>query len=245
MASVLAGARPAQGPDPGRDGLRKVSPLAPRHTPHAPAACPPPLSHRSIAYEQDPDALADACREEQTALTTKLQAARDRLKNVKMTEELQVGAWAGKCNTAPADAARRPPRAVSRLGARPLKALPLEPRLLSACGQQPGPPLRSRGTWRGVAAPLARPAPAAPPRPPRPGPPRHRARSPSPPPQHTHALAGPQILISDICSRLDVDGLRGDLVINRAVKALVAFEGRTEVTLADIERIISSCLNHR
>lgn len=54
-----------------------------------------------------------------------------------------------------------------------------------------------------------------------------------------------QILISDICSRLDVDGLRGDIVINRAAKALVAFEGRTEVTTNDVERVISGCLNHR
>lgn len=38
-----------------------------------------------------------------------------------------------------------------------------------------------------------------------------------------------QLLISDMCSRLNVDGLRGDLVVNRAVKALVAYEGRTQV----------------
>lgn len=54
-----------------------------------------------------------------------------------------------------------------------------------------------------------------------------------------------QLLISDICSRLQVDGLRGDIVVNRAAKALVAFEGRSEVTAADIERVISLCLNHR
>eukprot|EP00877_Chromochloris_zofingiensis_P002200 jgi/Chrzof1/11981/Cz06g16260.t1_CHLI1[v5.2] len=54
-----------------------------------------------------------------------------------------------------------------------------------------------------------------------------------------------QILISDICSRLNVDGLRGDLVVNRAAKALVAFEGRRDVTKADIGKIINSCLNHR
>lgn len=54
-----------------------------------------------------------------------------------------------------------------------------------------------------------------------------------------------QLLISDMCSKLDVDGLRGDIVINRAVKALVAYEARNEVTLADVERIIPSCLNHR
>lgn len=54
-----------------------------------------------------------------------------------------------------------------------------------------------------------------------------------------------QLLISDICSRLDVDGLRGDLVVNRAAKALVALEGRAKVEEADVERVITSCLNHR
>lgn len=54
-----------------------------------------------------------------------------------------------------------------------------------------------------------------------------------------------QLLISDMCSRLNVDGLRGDLVVNRAVKALVALEGRDQVTQQDVGRVISSCLNHR
>lgn len=45
--------------------------------------------------------------------------------------------------------------------------------------------------------------------------------------------------------RLEVDGLRGDLVLNRAVKALVALEGRDRVETADVERVVSSCLNHR
>ncbi|PNW74766.1 hypothetical protein CHLRE_12g510800v5 [Chlamydomonas reinhardtii] len=95
-----------------------------------------------LAYEADPDAFVDSCKAEQTALTDKLEAARQRLRSVKISEELQI-------------------------------------------------------------------------------------------------------LISDICSRLDVDGLRGDIVINRAAKALVAFEGRTEVTTNDVERVISGCLNHR
>merc|ERR1711916_311105 len=40
-----------------------------------------------------------------------------------------------------------------------------------------------------------------------------------------------RVQISQLCSTLDVDGLRGDLVMNRAAKALCAFEGRTEVTV--------------
>ena len=54
-----------------------------------------------------------------------------------------------------------------------------------------------------------------------------------------------ELLISDICSRLDVDGLRGDIVINRAAKAYVAYDGRNEVTVDDIKRIIGLCLGHR
>jgi magnesium chelatase subunit I len=51
--------------------------------------------------------------------------------------------------------------------------------------------------------------------------------------------------ISQICSELNVDGLRGDLVTNRAAKALVAFEGRTDVTAKDIFTVITLCLRHR
>jgi magnesium chelatase subunit I len=34
-------------------------------------------------------------------------------------------------------------------------------------------------------------------------------------------------------------------VTNRAAKALAAFEGRTEVTVDDIKRVITLCLRHR
>jgi magnesium chelatase subunit I len=54
-----------------------------------------------------------------------------------------------------------------------------------------------------------------------------------------------RVKISEICSELDVDGLRGDIVTNRAAKALTAFEGRTEVTIDDIRRVITLCLRHR
>src|SRR6056297_346094 len=46
-----------------------------------------------------------------------------------------------------------------------------------------------------------------------------------------------RVQISQVCAELDVDGLRGDIVTNRAAKALAAFEGRTEVTVDDIRRI--------
>lgn len=54
-----------------------------------------------------------------------------------------------------------------------------------------------------------------------------------------------RVKISQICSELNVDGLRGDLVTNRASKALAAFEGRVTVTPEDIFRIIPLCLRHR
>jgi magnesium chelatase subunit I len=54
-----------------------------------------------------------------------------------------------------------------------------------------------------------------------------------------------RVKISQVCSECDVDGLRGDIVTNRAAKALAAFESRSEVTLDDIHRIIALCLRHR
>ena len=54
-----------------------------------------------------------------------------------------------------------------------------------------------------------------------------------------------QLKISQICSELEIEGLRGDIVSTRAAKALAAFETRTEVTLDDIKRTITLCLRHR
>jgi len=54
-----------------------------------------------------------------------------------------------------------------------------------------------------------------------------------------------QLKISQICSELEVEGLRGDIVTTRAAKALTAFEMRSEVTLDDIKRVITLCLRHR
>ena len=54
-----------------------------------------------------------------------------------------------------------------------------------------------------------------------------------------------QLKISQICSELEIEGLRGDIVSTRAAKALAAFEGREEVTVDDIRRTITLCLRHR
>jgi magnesium chelatase subunit I len=54
-----------------------------------------------------------------------------------------------------------------------------------------------------------------------------------------------QLKISQICSELKIEGLRGDIVSTRAAKALAAFENRLEVTKEDIKRTITLCLRHR
>lgn len=54
-----------------------------------------------------------------------------------------------------------------------------------------------------------------------------------------------QLKISEICSKLKVEGMRGDIVSTRAAKALAAFENRTEVTINDIKKIITLSLKHR
>lgn len=54
-----------------------------------------------------------------------------------------------------------------------------------------------------------------------------------------------RIKISQVCATLDIDGLRGDIVTNRAAKALTSFEKREQVTSEDIQRVIPLCLRHR
>jgi len=54
-----------------------------------------------------------------------------------------------------------------------------------------------------------------------------------------------RLKISEVCSTLDVDGLRGDIVTNRAAKAFAAYNGCTIVTVEDIAKVITLCLRHR
>ena len=54
-----------------------------------------------------------------------------------------------------------------------------------------------------------------------------------------------RVKISQVCGSLDVDGLRGDIVTNRAAKAFAAYNGRSTVTVEDIENVITLCLRHR
>ena len=53
------------------------------------------------------------------------------------------------------------------------------------------------------------------------------------------------MVIAEICSLLDVDGIRGDITTNKAARALAALEGDETVTLDHIRRVIGLCLNHR
>jgi magnesium chelatase subunit I len=54
-----------------------------------------------------------------------------------------------------------------------------------------------------------------------------------------------RVKISEVCSQLDVDGLRGDIVTNRAAKAHAAYYGRDKVRIEDISKVITLCLRHR
>jgi len=45
-----------------------------------------------------------------------------------------------------------------------------------------------------------------------------------------------RLKISQVCSQLDVDGLRGDIVTNRAAKAYAAYNGQSKVTEKDISK---------
>ena len=54
-----------------------------------------------------------------------------------------------------------------------------------------------------------------------------------------------RVKVSEVCSVLNVDGLRGDIVTNRAAKAYAAMQKRKEVTVDDIEKVITLCLRHR
>nr|YP_009518919.1 Mg chelatase subunit e [Boodleopsis pusilla]AYC64823.1 Mg chelatase subunit e [Boodleopsis pusilla] len=54
-----------------------------------------------------------------------------------------------------------------------------------------------------------------------------------------------RIKISQVCATLHIDGLRGDIVTNRAAKALTCLEERQHVTPEDIFRVLPLCLRHR
>nr|QVY58317.1 Mg-protoporphyrin IX chelatase [Kappaphycus striatus] len=54
-----------------------------------------------------------------------------------------------------------------------------------------------------------------------------------------------RVKISEVCGELDVDGLRGDIVTNRAAKALAAYHKREKVETSDIKEVITLCLRHR
>ena len=50
---------------------------------------------------------------------------------------------------------------------------------------------------------------------------------------------------STLCMTLGSDGLRGELVLLRAARALAAFEGAKEVSRAHLRRLAAPALSHR
>ncbi len=63
--------------------------------------------------------------------------------------------------------------------------------------------------------------------------------------RHVNMSSKLKNLISEICSNLKIDGLRGDLVINRAACAYAGFFGRNFVKFSDLKVIIPIALTHR
>ena len=47
-----------------------------------------------------------------------------------------------------------------------------------------------------------------------------------------------RVKISQVCGTLDVDGLRGDIVTNRAAKAFAAYNGRTKLQLMILKMLL-------
>ena len=77
---------------------------------------------------------------------------------------------------------------------------------------------------------------------------RARTTLPSHAPPHPHPHPHPNTPLpppSELCSYLDIDGVRGDITINRAVLAFAALEGRPAVSKEDLERVAPIVLNHR
>jgi len=56
---------------------------------------------------------------------------------------------------------------------------------------------------------------------------------------------GLKVKISKICGLLNVDGLRGDIVTNRAARAFAAYQNKEEVEIDDVKQVITLCLRHR
>ena len=54
-----------------------------------------------------------------------------------------------------------------------------------------------------------------------------------------------KVMVSDLCSRAGIDGIRGDLTAVRSAIAHAALHGRTRVDIDDVERVLLPSLWHR
>jgi magnesium chelatase subunit D len=65
--------------------------------------------------------------------------------------------------------------------------------------------------------------------------------------QLPHVLLGDDLLavISRLCCEFEVDGLRADIVMHKAARALAALDGRVETTTEDVRRAAELVLPHR
>jgi magnesium chelatase subunit I len=52
-------------------------------------------------------------------------------------------------------------------------------------------------------------------------------------------------LAAELCMRLGTDGLRGELTLIRAARALAALEGKARVAEEELRRMAGSALRHR
>jgi magnesium chelatase subunit I len=51
--------------------------------------------------------------------------------------------------------------------------------------------------------------------------------------------------IAKVCARLRVDGIRGDIVVDRAARAFAALKGASVVDSYFVEKVLPLCLRHR
>eukprot|EP00468_Gymnochlora_sp_CCMP2014_P011823 CAMPEP_0167760362 /NCGR_PEP_ID=MMETSP0110_2-20121227/11546_1 /TAXON_ID=629695 /ORGANISM="Gymnochlora sp., Strain CCMP2014" /LENGTH=419 /DNA_ID=CAMNT_0007646869 /DNA_START=11 /DNA_END=1270 /DNA_ORIENTATION=+ len=54
-----------------------------------------------------------------------------------------------------------------------------------------------------------------------------------------------RLIVAEVCGKLGTEGIRGDLACIRAASANAALDGRTEITMQDLEEVVPLALGHR